>query len=79
MDGKKIILTIQELNMWKKRREELNNQIRKLPSRERSLRKAELAKIDQQIEYYSRLIRDMKQTVRPSGLSSFLGSLFLTK
>jgi|GEM_PF-1137943 len=79
MDGKKIILTIQELKMWKRRRDELNRELKKLPRRERMLRKGELVKIEQQIEYYSKLIHDMKKTVRPAGLSSFLGSLFLPK
>ncbi|MEM2900604.1 MAG: hypothetical protein QXT63_07410 [Thermoplasmata archaeon] len=79
MDGKKIILTIEELKMWIHRREELEKELKRLPGHERALRKGELVKIEQQIEYYSKLVRDMKQTVRPAGLSSFLGSLFLTK
>jgi hypothetical protein len=43
-----------------------------LPANEKALRKAELAKIDEQIAYYNSLLREMKKELRPMDRSSVL-------
>jgi hypothetical protein len=46
--------------------------IRGLAAAERALRKAELAKIDEQIAYYNSLLKEMKKELRPMDRSSVL-------
>jgi hypothetical protein len=48
------------------------NTIRKLGESERALRKAELAKINEQISYYNSLLKEMKRELRPADRSSIL-------
>jgi hypothetical protein len=43
-----------------------------LPPAEKALRKAELAKIDEQIAYYNSLLKEMKKELRPMDRSSVL-------
>lgn len=50
----------------------LQNELKKVGGGERALRKAELAKMDEQISYYDSLLRDMKRELRPADRSSIL-------
>jgi len=43
-----------------------------LGNSERKLRRAELAKIDEQIAYYNSLLKEMKKELRPMDRSSVL-------
>lgn len=72
METKRILATLDERRRWEARRIELVNEIKKLPSRLRALRKEELSKIDQQIAYYDSLLRQMKKELRPRDRSAIL-------
>jgi hypothetical protein len=72
METRRILATLDERRRWEARRAKLEKELRKLTSRERSLRKAELGKIDQQIAYYDSLLRQMKKELRPMDRSSIL-------
>lgn len=72
METRRILATLDERRRWEARRTELVNELKRLPSRERALRKVELGKIDQQIAYYDSLLRQMKRELRPSNRSAIL-------
>jgi hypothetical protein len=54
MSEKAILLTLAELDRWKKREAEL---------------RAELEKVERQVAYYESLAQDMKKEVRPARVS----------
>lgn len=72
IDCKRILATLDERRRWIQRRAELALTLKGLCSSERRLRKAELAKIDEQISYYDSLLKAMKRELRPMDRSSIL-------
>lgn len=72
MDTKRILTTLDERRRWEQRRAELVRTLKGLPAGERALRKAALAKIDEQIAYYNSLLKEMKKELRPMDRSSVL-------
>jgi len=72
METRRILETIDERRRWVARRVQMVKEMKGLPVRDRTLRKAELGKIEQQIAYYDSLLRDMKRELRPSDRSSIL-------
>jgi hypothetical protein len=72
METSRILATLEERRRWESRRDELKKELAGLPHHERTLRKAELGKIEQQISYYDSLLRQMKAELRPSDRSAIL-------
>jgi len=72
IDTKRIIATLDERRRWEQRRDELTKALKGLGAAEKKLRKAELAKIDEQIAYYNSLLVEMKKEFRPMDRSSVL-------
>jgi hypothetical protein len=66
------LAALDERRRWEQRREELKEALKGLAAAERALRKAELAKIDEQIAYYDSLLKEMKKELRPMDRSSVL-------
>lgn len=72
IDSKRILTTIDERRRWEQRRVDLAATLKGLCDSEKRLRKAELAKIDEQIAYYTSLLKQMKRELRPMDRSSVL-------
>ena len=72
METSRILATLEERRRWEARRTELKKEMKGLPPSERTLRKSELGKIEQQISYYDSLLRQMKAELRPSDRSAIL-------
>ena len=72
IDTKRILATLDERRRWEQRREELERSLKGLGERDRKLRKAELAKIQEQITYYNSLLVEMKKELRPQDRSAVL-------
>lgn len=72
MLSKRILLAIEELEMWKKRENEFKNLLEKATGEERTRLKKELEKVSEQVDYYEALIRDMKKELRPIKITDVL-------
>ncbi len=72
IDFKRILTTLDERRRWEQRRAGLQKTLKGLCPRDRKLRKAELAQMDEQIAYYNSLLVDMKKEFRPQDRSSVL-------
>ena len=72
IDTKRILAALDERRRWEQRRDELKRALKSLSASEKALRKAELAKIDEQIAYYNSLLKEMKKELRPMDRSSVL-------
>lgn len=74
-----ILRTLNELDRWTRRREELRAQLARLGLRDDDARRElreELAKIERQASYYEALTQDMKRSVRPAGVGDLLRTFF---
>ncbi|MEA3199344.1 MAG: hypothetical protein QOE90_772 [Thermoplasmata archaeon] len=60
MRDQAILKTLDELDRWRRRQDEL---------------RAELAKVERQVLYYEALAKDMKKEVRPARLSDLLRTM----
>ncbi len=56
-----IVTTLEELDKWRRRRRELQE---------------ELEKVDRQVSYYESLAREMKRNVQPPRVADMLKALF---
>ncbi|MDI6855441.1 MAG: hypothetical protein QMD21_01475 [Candidatus Thermoplasmatota archaeon] len=72
MLSKRILLAIEELEMWKKRENEFKNLLEKATGEERTRLKKELEKVSEQVDYYEALIGDMKKELRPIKITDVL-------
>ncbi|MDI6709034.1 MAG: hypothetical protein QME47_08135 [Candidatus Thermoplasmatota archaeon] len=72
MLSKRILLAIEELEMWKKRENEFKNLLEKATGEDRTRLKKELEKVSEQVDYYEALIRDMKKELRPIKITDVL-------
>ena len=61
MRDQAILRTLQELDRWKRRRDEL---------------RTELDKVQRQVAYYEALAQDMKKEVRPARVGDLLRAFF---
>ena len=69
-------MALQELQSWEERRLKLNHQVNNNTSTsEKVARLSDLKKVNDQIDYYDALTKDMKKDYRPSTLLEFLHSL----
>jgi hypothetical protein len=75
IESGKILLALRELELWRRREEELLRELEALPPQERASNHANLEKVRRQIAYYTALIKDMKKEVRPPKLSHLLNSV----
>ena len=65
----KVLLAIEELRRWEKRREELaRNEAGKVTTEE-------LARVRQQITYYDGLLQDMKRRAHPASMPRFINQV----
>jgi hypothetical protein len=70
MESDKIIMAIDELDMWVRRTDEIRSSIKACKKsgdaeEERYLR-GELSKAEEQVNYYEELIKDMKRALNPN-------------
>lgn len=65
MITKKILIALEELERWKRRKDQLISSIKNANSAEKQKLKRELDKVNEQIEYYEALVKDMKKELRP--------------
>ncbi len=72
MKSKEILIAIEELEKWKKRKEEVKNARKTASDIEKTQMKKELEKINEQIEYYAGLIKDMKKDIKPPSVEDIL-------
>ena len=75
MDTEKILFALQERDRWIARETELKKEISRGSREEKEAKAEELGRIKEQIAYYDALARDMKKSVRPSGISHLMNSL----
>ena len=70
MESDKIIMAIDELDMWVRRTEDIRRSLKECKKtgdaeEERYLR-GELAKAEEQVDYYEELVKDMKKALSPN-------------
>ena len=75
MKSGEILLAIKELESWRSRKEKILNELATLSHDEKTEKKKELEKINEQIEYYETLIKDMKKEVKPPKLGHLLDTI----
>ena len=68
-------MTIDELERWKCRREQLRSSMKKMSRELKNSRLNELRNIERQIAYYNDLVCQMKRKVSPTTLSGFCREL----
>ena len=64
--------TLDERKRWELRKKDLESEMKYLSADEKTVKKQELAKIDEQIAYYDSLLSEMKKELRPSDRSAIL-------
>ncbi len=69
------MFAVSELERWKNRHAALKSECKRLPHHERSMKRRQLSKINEQISYYRALTRDMKKRIKPPKLHHFFGLL----
>ena len=69
LEVEKVLLAIEELRRWEKRREEL---ARSLPG---EANPEEVARVRQQITYYDGLLQDMKRRAHPDTMPRFISQV----
>ena len=67
-------MALRELELWERRRNELAKNLVFLNNVKAASRAKELNKINNQINYYDSLTKDMKKEFKPARLSDFLSS-----
>lgn len=75
MKTEEILLAINELESWKERKEKILDELMTLSDDEKTEKKKELEKINEQIAYYESLIKDMKKEVKPPKLAHLLDAI----
>ncbi|MCG2826059.1 MAG: hypothetical protein L6265_05655 [Thermoplasmatales archaeon] len=75
MKTEEILLAINELENWRDRKEKILNELSGLSGDEKTEKKKELEKINEQIAYYESLIRDMKKEVKPPKIGHLLDAI----
>ena len=75
MKSEEILLAIKELENWRDRKEKILNELATLSDDEKTEKKKELEKINEQIAYYESLIKDMKKEVKPPKLGHLLDAI----
>ena len=75
MKSEEILLAIKELESWRERKEKILNELTTLSDDEKTEKKKELEKTNEQIAYYESLIRDMKKEVKPPKIAHLLNSI----
>ena len=75
MKTEEILLAIKELESWKERKEKILDELMTLSDDEKTEKKKELEKINEQIAYYESLIKDMKKEVKPPKLAHLLDAI----
>ena len=75
MKSEEILLAIKELENWRDRKEKILNELMTLSDDEKTEKKRELEKINEQIAYYESLIKDMKKEVKPPKLGHLLDAI----
>lgn len=72
IDTSRIVATLDERKRWELRKKDLESEMKYLSADEKTVKKQELAKIDEQIAYYDSLLSEMKKELRPSDRSAIL-------
>lgn len=75
MKTEEILLAINELENWRNRKEKILNELTTLSDDEKTEKKKELEKTNEQIAYYESLIKDMKKEVKPPKLAHLLDAI----
>jgi cob(I)alamin adenosyltransferase len=75
MKSEEILLAIKELENWRDRKEKILNELMTLSDDEKTEKKRELEKINEQIAYYESLIKDMKKEVKPPKIGHLLDAI----
>ena len=71
----KILMAIRELEAWEERKQKLRIELKNSNGADRTDLNPKLVKINQQIQYYDLLVKDMKKEVKPSNLPDILQTL----
>ena len=70
MESDKILMAIDELDMWVRRTEEIQATLKKCKksgnAEEEKYLRGELGKAREQVDYYEELIKDMKKALNPN-------------
>ncbi len=75
MKSEEILLAIKELESWRDRKEKILNELMTLSDDDKTEKKRELKKINEQIAYYESLTKDMKKEVKPPKLGHLLDAI----
>jgi len=75
LDFNYILYAIAEKERWESRYESYKQYLDELPKELRSERKKELKKIDDQIKYYDKLIREMKRIMSGGDATAIMKKL----
>ncbi|MBU4189682.1 MAG: hypothetical protein KJ886_01615 [Candidatus Thermoplasmatota archaeon] len=75
MKSEEILLAINELENWRNRKEKILNELTTLSDDEKTEKKKELEKTNEQIAYYESLIKDMKKEVKPPKIAHLLDAI----
>lgn len=75
MKSEEILLAIKELENWRNRKKKILNELMTLSDDEKTEKKKELEKINEQIAYYESLIKDMKKEVKPPKIGHLLDAI----
>lgn len=65
---------VREKEKWSARKNELEEELEKIVSEEKHL-KEERTRIVEQVNYYTRLISDMKKELQPGGVSTLIRNI----
>ena len=68
-------MAIRELEAWEERKQKLRIELKNSNGADRTDLNPKLVKINQQIQYYDLLVKDMKKEVKPSNLPDILQTL----
>jgi hypothetical protein len=71
----KILIAIRELEAWEERKQKVRFELKNSNGADRTELNPKLEKINQQIQYYDLLVKDMKKEVKPSNLPDILNTL----
>jgi hypothetical protein len=75
MDCEKILLALEERERWKERESNLQKEIKCSSKEEKKAKQKELLRIREQVAYYDALTKDMKKSIKPSGVSHLMNAL----
>ena len=68
-------MAVRELEAWEERKQKVRIELKNSNGEDRSDLNPKLEKINQQIQYYDLLVKDMKKEVKPSNLPDILTTL----